>query len=185
MPYYRCPECAHTVQSVAGRYTTRACPRCSVPLSSTDQICGPERSRATLSRRFPAIPRAAAAARCALETLLRGLDPAQLKVAALLTTELIDNGVEHSRTGAGASVRLDATLTDQLLRVEVGDEGPGFIPAPRSPGAPLDSQWGLHLVDQLADRWGVAVEPQTLVWFEMDRWRPPEGSPASRELASR
>ena len=187
MPYYRCPECALTVQSVAGRFIPRACPHCSVPLVGTDQIYAPERSPVTLRRRFPARPRAAAAARRALETLLWGLDPAQLQVAALLTTELIANGVDHSRTGAGASVRLDATLTGQLLHVEVGDEGPGFVPAPRAPGAPLDSHWGLHLVEHLADRWGVAAEPQTLVWFELDRWRARQvrhRSPASRELAS-
>ena len=92
MPYFRCPQCALTVQSVAGRFTATACPRCSVPLAGTDRIYAPERSPVTLSRRFPAIPRAAAAARRALETLVWGLDAAQLQVAALLTTDLVANG---------------------------------------------------------------------------------------------
>ncbi|HEX6460898.1 MAG TPA: ATP-binding protein, partial [Thermoleophilaceae bacterium] len=63
---------------------------------------------------------------------------------------------------------------DERLRVEVGDDGPGFVPAPRSADAPLDSHWGLHLVEELADRWGVVAEPETLVWFELYTWLSPE-----------
>jgi anti-sigma regulatory factor (Ser/Thr protein kinase) len=188
MPYYRCPECALTVQSVAGRFTARTCPRCSLPLESIDQTYTPEGRPAAISQRFMAEPQAASVARRALETLLWRLDSAQSNVAALLTTELIANSIEHCGAGTGGSVRLEAALTDERLRVEVGDEGPGFVPAPRAPDAPLDSHWGLHLVEELADRWGVLAEPQTLVWFELDR-RPSaqatptsEGSPA---LASR
>lgn len=169
MPYYSCPECALTVQSVAGRFTAKTCPRCHVPLRGTNRIYDPQRHGVAVSRRFAAEPRAAPAARRALEALLGKLDPGQSHVAALLTTELVTNGVEHSTAGASGSVRLDATLTDERLRVEVGDEGSGFMPAPREHGAPLDSHWGLHLVEQLADRWGVAAEPQTTVWFELDR----------------
>jgi anti-sigma regulatory factor (Ser/Thr protein kinase) len=169
MPYYRCPECAFTVQSVAGRFAVRACPHCSVPLEGTEQIYAPERSPSAISRRFPAERATAAAARELLETLVWELDPAQLQIAALLTTELIANSVEHSGTDATGTVRLDATLTENLLRVEVGDDGSGFVPTPRAPDAPLDCRWGLHLVDQLSDRWGVASELGTLVWFELDR----------------
>ena len=32
-----------------------------------------------------------------------------------------------------------------------------------------DSGWGLYLVDQIADRWGVDHDPGTRVWFEIDR----------------
>ena len=32
------------------------------------------------------------------------------------------------------------------------------------------SGWGLFLVDELADRWGVEpADPGTLIWFEIDR----------------
>jgi anti-sigma regulatory factor (Ser/Thr protein kinase) len=171
MPYYRCPECALTLQSAAGRFIARSCPRCSVPLVGTDQIARFERQPVAISRLFDAEPAAACAARQALEPLVWELDPAERQVAALLTTELIANSVEHAGTGTGASVRLDVSLTNSLLRVEVGDEGSGFVPSPRTPDAPLDSHWGLHLVEQMADRWGVASEPQTLVWFELDTSR--------------
>jgi anti-sigma regulatory factor (Ser/Thr protein kinase) len=141
----------------------------------------PDRQPAAISRRFVAEPRTASAARRALEPLLWKLDPAQFQVAALLTTELIANSVEHSRTGAPSSVRLEVALTDEGLRVEVGDEGSGFVPAPRTLDAPLDSHWGLHLVEELADRWGVVAEPQTLVWFELDRCPSSEATHTSQE----
>jgi anti-sigma regulatory factor (Ser/Thr protein kinase) len=152
-----------------------------VRLEGTDRIYAPEREPAAISRRLAAEPRAASVARRALETLLWNLDPAEFQVAALLTTELVANSVEHSGPGTARSVCLDVALTDQHLRVEVGDDGPGFVPEPRGPDAPVDSHWGLHLVDQLADRWGVMVEPQTLVWFELDRFpsAQPAGSPVS------
>ncbi len=168
MPYYRCPECALTVQSVAGRFTARTCPRCSVPLNRTDRIYTPDRDPAAVSHRFAAEPQAAAAARRVLEQLLWNLDPGEVRVAALLTTELIANSVEHG-AGRPGCVHLQVALTAGRLRVEVGDEGSGFDPAPRGQDTPLDSHWGLHLVETLADRWGVVAEPQTVVWFELDR----------------
>jgi anti-sigma regulatory factor (Ser/Thr protein kinase) len=128
----------------------------------------PDRQPDAISRCFAAEAQAAGAARRALEMLSWKLDPAQFHVAALLTTELIANSAEHAPAGASGSIRLEVGLSDECLRVEVGDEGPGFVPAPRHPGAPLDSHWGLYLVDELADRWGVVAEPQTLVWFELD-----------------
>jgi len=169
MPYFRCPECALTVQSTAGRFTARSCPRCSVALERIDQTYEPERQPGDISRRFESDPRAASAARRALKTLRWELDPAQFHVAALLTTELIANAVEHAGVGTRGEVRLDVALSEDHIRVAVGDEGTGFVPAPRAPDAPLDSHWGLHLVDQLADSWGVVTEPQTLVWFELGK----------------
>jgi len=186
MSYYSCPECALTVQSVAGRFATRTCPRCLLPLERTDQPYSREREPVAISRRFAAEPRAASAGRRALATLLSGLDPARLQVAALLTTELIANAVEHSGLDTGGSVRLEATLTGELLRVEIRDEGPGFVPAPRAPDTPLDSHWGLHLVEALADRWGVVSQPETLVWFELARCTSSEAartSQPSRQIA--
>ena len=176
MPYYRCPECALTVQSAAGRFAAKLCPRCSVPLEGTDRVYAPEREPAAISRRFVAEPRAASAARRALKALSWRRESDEFQVAALLTSELVANAVEHARTSPAGSVHLEAMLTDALVRVAVGDGGSGFAPVPRGPDAPLDSSWGLYLVEHLADRWGVVPEPQTLVWFELDRTRPARGA---------
>ena len=48
----------------------------------------------------------------------------------------------------------------------------------RAGDAPLDSHWGLHLVEELADRWGVTTEPESTVWFELDRCRCADPRPA-------
>jgi anti-sigma regulatory factor (Ser/Thr protein kinase) len=169
MPYYRCPDCGLTLQSVAGRFTAKTCPKCSVPLSRSDQTYVPERAATAMSCRFLAEPKAASAARGELDTLLWNLDPDEHQIAALLITELIANSVEHAGVGTRAEVRLDVALSDELVRVEVHDEGSGFVPASRTADSPLDSQWGLHLVESLADRWEVVAEPHTVVWFELDR----------------
>ena len=49
------------------------------------------------------------------------------------------------------------------------DEGPGFDPVARRRIDPVQDGFGLDLVDQLTDRWGVEVEQGACVWFEIDR----------------
>jgi hypothetical protein len=59
-------------------------------------------------------------------------------------------------------------VTGGVLRVEVHDPGHGFE-LRDAPSDPLRaSGWGLVLVEELADRWGVDHAPRTRVWFEMD-----------------
>jgi hypothetical protein len=52
--------------------------------------------------------------------------------------------------------------------VEVADAGTGFIAVPRDRSPTEVGDWGLHLVDSVADRWGVRGG-STRVWFESDR----------------
>ena len=72
---------------------------------------------------------------------------------------------------ASGIVRLDIGVTDELIRIEVRDQGSGFVPVARTPDSPVDSYWGLHLIEKLANDWGVAAEPPTAVWFELSRGR--------------
>jgi anti-sigma regulatory factor (Ser/Thr protein kinase) len=169
MPYYRCPDCGLTVHSVGGRFTRSACPNCAAALASADQIQIEEHHPAAITRWFTPERHAAAAARRELETLLWNFDPSEFETVALLVTELIANSVKHSGTRPGATVRLDIELTEDVVRAEVRDDGPGFEARPRTADSPLDSKWGLHLLDVMADRWEVQSGPQTLVWFELDR----------------
>ena len=87
----------------------------------------------------------------------------------LLVSELITNSVEHAGAGPEDSIELELTSSEEMVRVEVTDHGPWTEPpAARSePGG-----FGLLLVEQLADRWGVGPGPRKCVWFEIDR-RPP------------
>ncbi len=54
-----------------------------------------------------------------------------------------------------------------VVRVEVIDEGRGFRPSVREPRADAEGGWGLYLVDQLADRWGVRDDGR-VVWAELE-----------------
>jgi hypothetical protein len=57
----------------------------------------------------------------------------------------------------------------QCLRIEVSDDGPGFIAEPvSSKPDQVPGGWGLWLVDQLTDRWGVDCSNSTRVWLEFD-----------------
>jgi anti-sigma regulatory factor (Ser/Thr protein kinase) len=80
--------------------------------------------------------------------------------ARLLVSELATNAVRH---GVGR-IELRVTRTPTGLRFTVGDEG-GRHPTPRTPGD--DGGFGLHLVDDLSDRWGHGTEG-TSVWFDVD-----------------
>ena len=52
------------------------------------------------------------------------------------------------------------------MRVEVIDQGVGFVPTARAKPKTEVGGWGLHLVETLSDRWGVH-EGSTHVWFEV------------------
>ena len=61
-------------------------------------------------------------------------------------------------------------LPDDHIRVEVRDRGRGWTKRVRSREIDSDEPpggWGLMLVGELADRWGINSERGTCVWFEM------------------
>ena len=169
MCYYRCPNCGVTVYGAGTGSMRSVCPHCSAALSGTDRIYERERRAAAIIRSFAAEPSAASVARRALETLLWNLEDAEFQTAALLMSELITNSVGHSGTGPHGVIRVEITLTESLIRVQVDDEGAGFVPVARTAASPLDSHWGLHLVDELSARWETCTAPHTSVWFELDR----------------
>jgi serine/threonine-protein kinase RsbW len=89
----------------------------------------------------------------------------------LLVSELVSNSVRHAGLRDDERIRLRARRADDCAYVEVCDAGrSGRVPAKRDDG--LDALepggLGLVLVDEMADRWGVArSEDETCVWFEL------------------
>jgi anti-sigma regulatory factor (Ser/Thr protein kinase) len=118
----------------------------------------------TLDVELPSTASAPATARGALEQIAGTVSEARMRDLRLLVSELVTNAVRHAE---GAAVRLIVSIAGGTLRVEVHDRGRGFeVKAP--PTDPLRaSGWGLVLVEELADRWGVDGTPRTRVWFEM------------------
>jgi len=127
--------------------------RAREPFVSTTLIAGPEAP--AQARRF----------------LSKTVGPRRLQVAAetdvsaLLITELVSNAVRHGSPTPRAAIEVRVTVAPRLLRVLIRDEGSGFDPDDIKTG---DTQWGIHLVRELASRWGVEGSVQgTDVWFEM------------------
>jgi two-component sensor histidine kinase len=116
---------------------------------------------------FAPIPDAVRAARHALHE--RGLSPELDHTVSLLTSELVANAVRHAGPlNPTERIVFHAQLSDDHVRVEVADHGPGFDPEIRHETA----GFGLRLVDKLASRWGVDCSPRGCrVWFEVDRRR--------------
>jgi anti-sigma regulatory factor (Ser/Thr protein kinase) len=120
-----------------------------------------------LERRLPVTPEAAAEARHALAGLR--LPDGRERDVRLLVSELVTNAVRHADLAAGDLILLVVEIEDGRLRVEVHDPGGGFVPTAPAPDPARPSGWGLYLVAELADRWGVDSDNQTRVWFELDR----------------
>ena len=117
---------------------------------------------------FEAGPDAASGARNTLLALGPPLDESLLGDLRLLVSELVTNSVRHSGAGRKATVDMRVAIEDDVVRVEVSDPGEGFEPVPRDLDRTRPGGWGLYLVDQLADRWGVDRDDRTRVWFEID-----------------
>jgi anti-sigma regulatory factor (Ser/Thr protein kinase) len=108
--------------------------------------------------------RAPAAAREVLASLEGKVDPALIPDAKLLASELVTNSVKY---GGSGPVTVAATSEDPShLRVEVIDQGVGFVPVARDRPKTDVGGWGLHLVESLSERWGVH-DGSTHVWFEI------------------
>jgi serine phosphatase RsbU (regulator of sigma subunit)/integral membrane sensor domain MASE1/anti-sigma regulatory factor (Ser/Thr protein kinase) len=118
---------------------------------------------------LPGRPDAVPQAREAIRELEPGLERALFANMRLLVSELVSNSVRHARGTAAAPLELRAMVFTDHTRVEVTDHGHGFDPAEHVPDRETTTGWGLYLVDQLADRWGVASTNGTSVWFEIDR----------------
>jgi len=123
--------------------------------------------------RLAAGPSAAPGARRTLRELEPVVEAPVLRDARLLVSELVTNSVRHGRGGRFDAIEVCASVTPAAVRVEVRDFGPGFEPQIAAPDRDDQrmSGWGLYLLDELADRWGVHRGRGTLVWFELDRRR--------------
>lgn len=133
---------------------------------------GESRMNEHIQVEFEAGPDAAAGARNALLTLEESVDEGLLNDVRLLVSELVTNSVRHADDAGVDVVHMSVSVSESTLRVEVADPGKGFEPQPRDNDRSRPGGWGLYLVDQLADRWGVARDQFTRVWFEMDKARP-------------
>ena len=86
----------------------------------------------------------------------------------LLTSEVVTNSVRHAGLVPGDTIGLAVDVSKRRVRVEVADDGPSFDPSDLPESSPEGTGgWGLLLVEQLSDRWGVIRNEPNHVWFEV------------------
>lgn len=124
----------------------------------------------TVELELEGTPEAAAAARRALDRLTGRVDERHLRDVRLLVSELVTNSVRHAGLTTSDRIRLLVHVRDAVLRVEVDDPGTGFELRPPRPDPARASGWGLYLVEELSDRWGMVPGRHggTRIWFELD-----------------
>ena len=128
-------------------------------------------------------PYAVTAARLALADLESHLDPSVAFDVRLLVSELVTNSVQHAQVSEDDSIVLAVRFSIETVRAEVHDNGPGFEPPATPPPNDADAGWGLFLVEQLADAWGVGDGGRG-VWFEIRRDRAQEDAPGSESAST-
>jgi anti-sigma regulatory factor (Ser/Thr protein kinase) len=115
----------------------------------------------------PVTEDAGSRARQELRALAETLTPNVYEDVRVLTSELVENSVRYSHTAPSGWIEVAVEASPGSVRVEVIDNGPGFDQVAIHPQHPNQSGWGLAIVDQLADRWGVERNGHTTVWFEI------------------
>jgi signal transduction histidine kinase len=128
-----------------------------------------EREGSAVHRSFIPDLEAPFAARGALDGLRGSVGDDVLERCQLVVSELVSNSVRHAGLGVDQRIGLEVLRFPRLLRIEVADEGCGFsLPAWSMDTVQPGGGWGLSLVDQLADRWGMDFGHGTMVWSEFD-----------------
>jgi anti-sigma regulatory factor (Ser/Thr protein kinase) len=111
----------------------------------------------------PTVAAVATARRMVVGFLSPGIPEPTVRVAVLLTSELVTNAVVHATT----PFRLDVGVEGSVIAVAVSDSAVGLASL-SNPGCAEEHGRGLQLVEALAARWG----SETLVggkrvWFEL------------------
>jgi anti-sigma regulatory factor (Ser/Thr protein kinase) len=192
MPLYTCPNCGLSEPAALAAPEPGPCPRCCARLHPSDEITwqhppplpfptdGP-RLRLALA---PSVE-APALARRAVAGLQAELNDDELFTAQLLVSELVSNVVRHAANGSPPRAIARLWISADRLRVDVVDRGDGFRPRAAFPPPGAESGWGLPLVAELSDDWGVVAGHGSWVWFELRRERAQAPAEASTRRSER
>jgi anti-sigma regulatory factor (Ser/Thr protein kinase) len=116
--------------------------------------------------RFRGLPQAVGAARRALREWESLFEPDLFYDLSLCVSELVTNNVLHAESPAGDEIELAVSRDERLVRAEVM-ESRRDVAVAHPPGMDCED-WGMFIVDRVADRWGVDRSVGTLLWCEID-----------------
>jgi anti-sigma regulatory factor (Ser/Thr protein kinase) len=122
-----------------------------------------------VSMDLPASPSSVHAARHFVRRTLHDWSRSKIiEPAALMTSELVTNAVQYSRTDpdGGTTIAVRVLATRRGVRIEVDDDSTA-PPVPRE--ATDEGGRGLAIVDTMSTMWGThANQSGKTVWFELD-----------------
>jgi two-component sensor histidine kinase len=94
------------------------------------------------------------------------LQPTERDNFLLMVSELVSNAIRHAPPEPDGRIVLRLDVEDAKARAVVIDGGRRFD-FDRATFDPKTPHFGLMLVDQLANRWGLSLEGEKAVWFEI------------------
>jgi hypothetical protein len=106
-----------------------------------------------------------------VEVLLGDLDEISPHSSALLASELIAQVVGRDPAFHQESIDLTIQLRADVVRMEAtGPVAPSGVPGGDPSSTPDHlADWGVLILDPLADRWGVDGDPRRTIWAEIVR----------------
>ena len=139
--------------------------------TSPSEPCGDDRKMMdNVSVVLPASPSSVGTARQFVRRMLRDWSRSNVvQPAALMTSELVTNAVQYSRTGVarGNTIAVRVLTTGHGVRIEVDDD---CTAAPVRRAAGDQGGRGLTIVDNMSTIWGThANQHGKTVWFELDQ----------------
>jgi anti-sigma regulatory factor (Ser/Thr protein kinase) len=166
MPYYRCPACGSMSHSVAAYSTAGVCAVCSAKLPNDAKVESLPESRFGVNRHMRAGLGAPGEARRVVAALPLQ-EPARERLA-LVVSELVTNSIRHAGLSAGDPIELELASENGRVWIAVHDRGSGFDPHVRN-GEGRESGFGLAIVQELAEEWGVELRPDGFtIWCSFD-----------------
>jgi anti-sigma regulatory factor (Ser/Thr protein kinase) len=88
-----------------------------------------------------------------------------LEDVRLATSELVSNSYQHAGNPPGHPIKVTLDLRPDRLRLEVVDRSV-FDPTPETRRERDDVQFGLAILDRIADGWGRIDPPEGGIWAE-------------------
>lgn len=85
----------------------------------------------------------------------------------LLVNEMVTNAVVHGSPEPDGQIGLRLDRDARTVRVIATDGGHHFEPELGEPRWDRP-HFGLFLIDEIADRWGVSIDGKKAIWFEID-----------------
>jgi anti-sigma regulatory factor (Ser/Thr protein kinase) len=112
------------------------------------------------------------ARRWVLSQLGSHIAPTTASDIAVIVSELVTNSVLHADVGLSQTLTLELITLDDRLRISVIDPGSPFEPRILPPDHQRVGGFGLFLVSELSEAWGVALDGTggTRVWSDTHAW---------------